>query len=106
AAPHCSPAENTPATVPTRRSSDLDAITSVTATEGTITFTNSSWSWSESAPLADGLHTVTITVKNADNSTGTTSFTFTPTDVAPTTPVTAHMASPHWTTTATAICRI
>src|SRR5439155_676666 len=80
-----------------------DAITAVTASEGTISsFTNSGWSWSESPELSDGTHSVTITVTNADGSTGTTSFSFTPTDVAPTTSVTAHTASPAENTTATA----
>src|SRR5208282_3774398 len=63
----------------------------ITAGSGT---TSGSWSWSESAPLSDGLHTVSITVTNADGTSGFSTFSFTPTDVAPTVTVSTSPTSP------------
>jgi hypothetical protein len=67
-----------------------DQVTSLTASEGTITATglgtkSGSWTWSEAPPWpeGEGSHTVTITARNADGTTGKASFTFTVTEVAP-----------------------
>jgi VCBS repeat-containing protein len=66
-----------------------DNVTSLTTSEGTITPTglgtkSGTWTWSETAPLADGTHTVTITARNALGTIGRTSFKFTATEVPPT----------------------
>jgi hypothetical protein len=66
--------------------SDYDDSVTLSASEGSISQTgntNGTWSWSETAPLSDGLHKVTITATNSDGSTSSTNFTFTVTDVAP-----------------------
>ncbi|HTU23523.1 MAG TPA: Ig-like domain-containing protein [Gemmataceae bacterium] len=66
--------------------SDHDHNVTLSASEGSISqtgSTNGTWSWSETAPLIDGSHTVTITATNSDGLTSSTSFTFTVTDVAP-----------------------
>jgi hypothetical protein len=66
-----------------------DNVTSLTASQGTITPTglgtkSGTWIWSETAPLTDGTHTVTITARNALGTIGRTSFAFTATELTPT----------------------
>jgi hypothetical protein len=82
-------AENAAASASGTFSDVDDNITSLTASEGTLTpkglgSTSGSWTWSETPPLSDGSHTVTLTATNSDGSTATTSFTFTVTDLPPT----------------------
>jgi hypothetical protein len=82
-------AENATASASGTFSDSDDNVTSLTASEGSVTpaspgSTSGAWSWSEAAPLSDGSHTVTITATNADGTTGSTNFTFTVTDLAPT----------------------
>ena len=84
-----------PDTVPVSASGTFidfdDNVTSLTASEGTVTpaapgSLSGNWTWSETSPLKDGSHTVTITATNADGSTSSTTFTFTAT-AAQTSPV-------------------
>ena len=66
--------------------SDYDDTVTLSASSGTLTYTpgqSGSWSWSGTGD-EDHPYSVTITATNADNSTATTSFNVSFTDVAPT----------------------
>ena len=66
--------------------SDYDDSVTLSASSGTLTYTpgqSGTWSWSGTGD-EDHPYSVTITATNADNSTATTSFNVSFTDVAPT----------------------
>lgn len=66
--------------------SDVDPTDTVTltASEGTVTFSNGAWTWSKPAADSEATHAVTITADDGHGGVATTTFTLTVNNVAPT----------------------